>query len=106
MLHLAVFSGSINCLPSLLFPKTSGILSVFSHICFFFFFPHICFYYCQSQVASQHFYGGVSPAQDFSPTFYFWPLWLVQMHQPFFDCAVTLDKHIPSNPGEGRWGKF
>ena len=62
MLHLAVFSGSINCLPSLLFPKTSGILSVFSHI---------CFYYCQSQVASQHFYGGMSLAQDFSSTLLF-----------------------------------
>lgn len=38
--------------------------------------------------------------------FYLWPLWLVQIHQPFFDCAVTLDKHIPNNPGEGRRGKF
>lgn len=36
----------------------------------------------------------------------FMVLWLVQIHQPFFDRAVTWEKHIPNNSGEGTWGKF
>lgn len=36
MFHLVVFAGSINCVPSLLSPKTTRILSVFSHTCFYY----------------------------------------------------------------------
>ncbi|KAB1257639.1 hypothetical protein Cadr_000026461 [Camelus dromedarius] len=41
------------------------------------------------------------PAQSCLP-----PRLRLLRYQPFFDCAVTLGRHVPSHPGERTEGKF